>query len=59
MEKKHLQQADAPPVRRKAVTDAAGGGIADAVRRALPVNAAGGAGGVIFGGGAQYFQFLH
>ena len=47
----HLQQRDAPPVGREAVAAAGdgGGGIADFAGLKAAADAAGGAGGVIFG----------
>ena len=55
----HLQQGDAPAVGGKGVAAAGKGGAAHRPRPSGPVQAAGGAGGVILGRVRQNFQFVH
>ena len=55
----HLEQGDAPPVRRKAVTNAEPHRAAQHSRLPAPVGAAGGTGRVVFGGIGENAQFIH
>ena len=58
----HFQQGDAPPVGRKTVAAAAGHGCPQSSGSGSPIHAAGGAGGIVFGGigqNGQFFQHIH
>ena len=57
--KKYLEQGYAPSVCGKGVADSGGAGVPHSLSIALPVDAAGGAGYVVFGGIGENGEFVH